>query len=233
MPGSGWTLPWATTADRRSRRTAAGCGARIPEPGPPPVGVDGCGLGRRAVGCGRPRTGTQDGVGQRVRALRARRQEHYDRDDDGSRRPRRRLHGHPRTRVRQSAGSAESETGRARPSEQRRSPPAVAYPCPGGLPSWPETSAHDATRLGWSPCSCLRAPILAVAVFLVVRRREPGALAPRSDLVLGVTCAMAELLVAAWPSATLRGWIGYADPEHCLGEVKPPPPPQAPSTSTR
>lgn len=72
----------------------------------------------------------------------------------------------------------------------------------------------------------LAGPILAVAALLVVRRRSPFALAPRSDLTLGVACGVAGLLlVAAWPSATLRGWIGYVEPSQCLGKVKPPPPP--------
>lgn len=76
----------------------------------------------------------------------------------------------------------------------------------------------------------LAGPILAVAALLVVRRRSASALTPRSDLVLGVASALAGLLlVAAWPSATLRAWIGYVEPSQCLGKVKPPPPPpQAP-----
>ncbi len=72
----------------------------------------------------------------------------------------------------------------------------------------------------------LAGPILGTALLLAVRRRSVNAVAPRADLVLGVVCAVAGLLlVAAWPSATLRAWIGYVEPSQCLGKAKPPPPP--------
>lgn len=71
----------------------------------------------------------------------------------------------------------------------------------------------------------LAGPLLAVAALLAVRRRSRGCLMPRVDRTVGATFALVGvLLVAAWPSATLRGWLGYVDPDQCLGKDKPLPP---------
>lgn len=72
----------------------------------------------------------------------------------------------------------------------------------------------------------LAGPFAAVAVLFAIRRRSPLPLTPRLDLVAATACAVvAAVLVAGWPSATLRGWVGYVDPNRCLGKDKPVPPP--------
>jgi hypothetical protein len=68
----------------------------------------------------------------------------------------------------------------------------------------------------------LAGPFAMVAVLLVVRRRAEAPLMPRLDHGVARACAVAAVaIVAAWPSATLRGWLGYVDPDQCLGKDKP------------
>lgn len=68
----------------------------------------------------------------------------------------------------------------------------------------------------------LAGPFLGLALLFAVRRRARGALAPRVDRVAAVACAVAGvLLVGAWPSTTLRSWLGYVDPAQCLGKDRP------------
>jgi hypothetical protein len=69
-------------------------------------------------------------------------------------------------------------------------------------------------------------PVAATAMLLVVRRKHPRAVHPRADRVVAAACACAALvLVAAWPSATLRSWLGYVDPSDCTRTSRPPPEP--------
>ena len=71
----------------------------------------------------------------------------------------------------------------------------------------------------------LAGPLAALAALFAVRRRSRGALTPRVDHWAGTALlVVALLLVGAWPSATLRGWLGYVDPDQCLGKDKPLPP---------
>ena len=68
----------------------------------------------------------------------------------------------------------------------------------------------------------LAGPILGLAVLFAVRGRGRGGRSARLDRTAAVACALAGvLLVAAWPSATLRSLLGYVDPGQCLGKDKP------------
>lgn len=75
----------------------------------------------------------------------------------------------------------------------------------------------------------LAGPLAATGALLLVRRRDPVAPTPRVDRVLAVALvAVSVLLVTAWPSTTVRAWLGYVSPDQCLGKNKPPPPRQGP-----
>lgn len=68
----------------------------------------------------------------------------------------------------------------------------------------------------------LAGPVAAAAALFAVRRRSRHALTPRTDRWVGTSLGVVALvLVAAWPSTTLRAWLGYVDPDQCLGKDKP------------
>lgn len=71
----------------------------------------------------------------------------------------------------------------------------------------------------------LTGPLAVAALLFAVRRRDPAARAPRADRWAAIACALVTVMVlAAWPSATFRAWLGYVDPVQCLGKAKPVPP---------
>ena len=68
----------------------------------------------------------------------------------------------------------------------------------------------------------LAGPLLGLALLFAVRRRARGARTPGVDRVAAVACALlGVLVVGAWPSATVRSWLGYVDPTQCVGKDKP------------
>lgn len=70
----------------------------------------------------------------------------------------------------------------------------------------------------------LAGSLAVVGLLLAVRQHDPAARRPRSDRVAAVACGiLAVLLVVSWPSATVRGWVGFVDPSRCLDKDLPAP----------
>lgn len=70
----------------------------------------------------------------------------------------------------------------------------------------------------------LAGPVAMAAVLFSLRRHGPWAVAPTADRAAAVVCATAAaLMLAAWPSAAVRGWLGYVDPQRCAPKQQPQP----------
>lgn len=85
------------------------------------------------------------------------------------------------------------------------------------------TEPDDPTDHHAVPILLLFAGSLAViALLLVIRQRSPAAHSPRADRAGAVVCSVLTVaLVGAWPSATVRGWLGFVDPARCLAKDAP------------
>lgn len=74
-------------------------------------------------------------------------------------------------------------------------------------------------------------PVAVAAVLLWLRSRDPHGLLPGVDRVGARLLAVLVIgLAAGWPTATLRGWLGYVSPAICLDKARALAPPDAATT---